>query len=235
MASLRQKISASKFVLVLSGAGISAESGIPTFRGKEGLWKNHRAEDLASPAAFQRDPKLVWAWYRWRRALIASKKTNAAHEGLVRLEARMPRYQLITQNVDGFHGLAGSRKMIELHGNIWRMRCTSCGEKIENHDPDLPELPRCLKCEALLRPDIVWFGEGINANDLEQSIQSCRACDLMLVIGTSAVVQPAASFASIAKEAGAYLVEINPVPSLSGLSDVTLVGKAAEIVPKIVD
>ncbi|MFQ5587220.1 MAG: NAD-dependent deacetylase [Nitrospiria bacterium] len=232
---VRRRVFASKSLVVLTGAGVSAESGIPTFRGDEGLWKTHRAEDLATPGAFARDPTLVWSWYQWRRGLIASKKTNAAHEALARLEARAARYLLITQNVDGLHALAGSRNMIMLHGDIWRMRCMGCGQKMENRDLDLPPLPTCAHCADLLRPDIVWFGEAIDSGHLTRSIAECRACDLMLVIGTSAVVQPAASFASMAKDSGAFVVEINPAPALSGLADVTLCGKAAEVVPKIVE
>ncbi len=229
-----QKIASSEAVVVLTGAGISAESGIPTFRGEDGLWKKHRAEDLATPEAFQRNPQLVWEWYQWRRGIIAAKKANPAHEALTLLESSIRQFLLITQNVDGLHGRAGSRKMIEMHGNIWKMWCTVCGEKMENHALDLPPLPQCVKCEGLLRPDIVWFGEAIQSGHLEQSIQACQNSDTMLVIGTSGVVQPAASFASIAKESGAYVVEINPKPYLLDIADVTLSGKAAELLPKII-
>ncbi|MFQ5543144.1 MAG: NAD-dependent deacetylase [Nitrospiria bacterium] len=229
----REGIESAQSVVVLCGAGISAESGIPTFRGKEGLWKNHRAEDLATPEAFDRNPELVWAWYQWRRTLISTKKPNAAHLALVSLEKSAPAFTLITQNVDGLHALAGSRKMIELHGNIWKTRCTGCGEVTENRSQNLPPLPKCRQCKSLLRPDIVWFGEAIDPANLSQSIEACQRCDVILVIGTSAVVQPAASFASLAQNNGAMVVEINPVPSLPDKVDVCMAGPAAEIVPKL--
>jgi len=234
IAQVRERIADADALVVLSGAGISAESGVPTFRGKEGLWRRHRAEDLATPEAFQRDPKLVWAWYQWRRTLIAEKRPNAAHGALVALETRSDAgFTLITQNVDGLHGQAGSREMIELHGNIWKMRCTGCGFKTENHDETLPSLPTCPGCEGLLRPDIVWFGEAIDAENLMRSLEACRNADVMLVIGTSGVVQPAASFASIAKEAGAFVVEINPAPSLSHIPDLIFEEKAVVCLPQI--
>ena len=230
---VRERIATARSVTVLSGAGISAESGVPTFRGKEGLWKQYRAEDLATPQAFHRDPEVVWEWYQWRRKLIATKRPNAAHAALVKLEAAVPEFTLITQNVDGLHPLAGSRKTIELHGNIWKMRCTGCHQIIEDRSLSLPPLPKCLRCHVLLRPHIVWFGEAIDPEDLGRSLKTCETCDVMLVIGTSAIVQPAASFASIAKEAGAFVAEINPVPALQDVTDVSLVGSATEIVPLI--
>lgn len=234
MLRLRERLEKTKSLVVLTGAGVSAESGVPTFRGDEGLWKTYRAEELATPEAFQRDPKLVWEWYQWRRKLIATKAPNAAHDALVWLEQTLPRFQLITQNVDGLHAKAGSRNMIEMHGNIWRMRCTHCGAKTEDHSLSLPSLPACSECDSLLRPDIVWFGEAIDRKKLDQCLTGCQNCEVMFVIGTSGVVQPAASFASLAKEAGAFVVEVNPAPSLSGLADVTLTGKAAEVLPKVI-
>ncbi len=230
---VRERLAATKSLVVLTGAGISAESGVPTFRGDEGLWKTYRAEELATPQAFQRDPQLVWEWYQWRRGLIAAKVPNAAHEALVGLEQTIIQFQLITQNVDGLHAKAGSRNMLEMHGNIWKMRCTHCGVKTEDHSLSLPALPKCSECDSLLRPDIVWFGEAIDGKHLEQSLSACQNHEVMFVIGTSGVVQPAASFASIAKEAGVFVVEINPAPSLSGLADVTLSGKAAEVLPQL--
>lgn len=231
---VRKRLVHAKSLTVLSGAGISAESGIPTFRGKEGLWKKYRAEELATPEAFQNDPKLVWAWYQWRRTLIATKKPNAAHKALVALEAQAASFTLITQNVDGLHEKAGTCSMIALHGNIWRMLCTACGQKTENHAESLPPLPRCESCRGLLRPDIVWFGEAIAAENLSRSLEACQQTDLMLVIGTSGVVQPAASFAAIAKEGGAFIVELNPQPSLSRLADLIFTEKAAVLLPQLV-
>ncbi len=234
LAQVRQRLVGAKSLTVLSGAGISAESGIPTFRGKEGLWNKHRAEDLATPEAFQRDPQLVWAWYQWRRALIATKNPNAAHEALVALEEKLVSFTLITQNVDGLHAKAGSRSVIELHGNIWKMSCTACGRKTEDHTASLPPLPCCKMCQGLLRPDIVWFGENLDADNLNRSLEACQSADMMFIIGTSGVVQPAASFASIAKEAGAFVVEINPQPVLSHLADLVFSEKAAVLLPQVI-
>lgn len=230
---VRKRLFNAQSLTVLSGAGISAESGIPTFRGKEGLWNKHRAEDLARPEAFQRDPELVWAWYQWRRVLIATKNPNAAHEALVALEKKATSFSLITQNVDGLHTKAGSRLVIELHGNIWKMSCTVCGRKTEDHAESLPPLPCCETCQGLLRPDIVWFGEDLDPDNLNRSLEACRNADVMLIIGTSGVVQPAASFASIAKEAGAFVVEINPQPVLFHLADLVFSEKAAVLLPQV--
>jgi len=229
----RKKMEAASSLMVLSGAGISAESGVPTFRGADGLWKQYRAEDLATPEAFRRDPTLVWEWYQWRRALIATKKPNAAHDALVAMERSLKDFRLVTQNVDGLHSMAGSEKMVELHGNIWKLRCTACGRITEDHSLDLPALPKCQDCEALLRPHIVWFGEAIDPDNLQASIAACQTCEVMLVIGTSSLVQPAASFASIAKEVGAMVIEVNPNPALSHCADLLLFGRAAEILPQL--
>ncbi len=234
LAQVRRRLFAAKSLTVLSGAGISAESGIPTFRGKEGLWNKHRAEDLATPEAFQRDAKLVWAWYQWRRTLIATKQPNAAHQALVKLEEKTESFTLITQNVDGLHARAGSRSVIELHGNIWKMYCTVCAWKIEDHTASLPDLPCCQSCQGLLRPNIVWFGEAIDRDHLNRSLEACRNAEIILVIGTSGVVQPAASFAALAKEAGAFVVEINPQPCLSDFADLIFSEKAAELLPELV-
>ncbi len=233
---VRERLSSARRVTVLTGAGISADSGIPTFRGPEGLWKNFRAEDLATPEAFARNPSLVWEWYNWRRELIATKKPNPAHQTLVDIEekmnARHAAFCLLTQNVDGLHGFAGSRNMIELHGNIWKVRCTGCGAVTEDRRVPLPIPPHCSSCGKMLRPHIVWFGESLNPGDVDQAIMALKNCDVMLVIGTSGVVQPAASFASTARAAGAFVVEINPDTS-SSVAHVALRGRAAEIVPQI--
>lgn len=221
---------------MLTGAGISADSGVPTFRGTEGLWRNYRAEDLATPYAFERDPRLVWEWYNWRRELIATKQPNAAHLALVELEHRAPAFWLITQNVDGLHRDAGSRSLSEIHGNIWTVRCTGCQAVEENRDLPIPILPSCFHCGSLLRPHIVWFGESLLAADLEQCSTALRQCDLLLVIGTSGVVYPAAGFASAAKDAGAFVAEVNldPTPQ-SPLVDVSLHGRAKDLVPLLLD
>ena len=191
---VRDRIHQARSVTVLTGAGISADSGVPTFRGTDGLWKNYRAEELASPDAFARDPKLVWEWYNWRRELVATKHPNAAHEALVKLEQRIERFWLITQNVDGLHPLAGSQQLSEIHGNIWKVRCTQCGRVSPNRDLPLVYPPICAHCPGLLRPHIVWFGESLAPEDLTRSYQALQDCEILLIIGTSGVVYPAASF-----------------------------------------
>ena len=231
---VRERLLNTPRITVLTGAGISADSGVPTFRGQDGLWKNFRAEDLATPQAFSRDPKLVWEWYNWRRELIASKSPNAAHQALVTLEKQTSAFTLITQNVDGLHGRAGSRQMIELHGNIWKVRCTQCCDVQFNSDIPIPILPYCSKCSGLLRPHIVWFGESLDSKDIENSMKALEECEVMLVIGTSGVVQPAASFAEIAQASGAFVVEINLDPAgETGPADLFVQGRAAEIVPML--
>jgi NAD-dependent deacetylase len=229
---VRNKVAGAKSLVVLTGAGISADSGVPTFRGADGLWRNFRAEDLATPEAFERDPRLVWEWYNWRRELIATKQPNPAHDAVVEIERRCARFWLITQNVDGLHRAAGSTQLSEIHGNIWKVRCTTCGVIEDNHDVPIPILPSCRHCHGLLRPHIVWFGESLSAVDLSRCAAALRSCDVLLVIGTSGVVYPAAGFASVAKEAGAFVAEINPDPSPhSSTVDVSLKGRAKEIVP----
>ena len=219
-------------LLVLTGAGCSADSGVPTFRGADGLWRNFRAENLATPEAFARDPRLVWEWYNWRRELIAARRPNPAHEAVVELERRIPSFWLITQNVDGLHRAAGSQKLSEIHGNIWMVRCTSCGAVENNHDVPIAILPACGRCKGLLRPHIVWFGESLFPDDLARCASALQTCDLLLIIGTSGVVYPAAGFASLAKEAGAFVAEVNVEPTpQSKMVDLSLQGRAKEIVP----
>jgi NAD-dependent deacetylase len=229
---VREKIAAARSLAVLTGAGISADSGVPTFRGADGLWRNFRAEDLATPEAFERDPRLVWEWYNWRRELIATKQPNSAHLAIVELERRCAQFWLITQNVDGLHRSAGSTQLSEIHGNIWKVRCTVCGAVEDNHDVPIPILPSCLHCKGLLRPHIVWFGESLFAGDLARCGAALASCDVLLVIGTSGVVYPAAGFASMAKASGAFVAEINPdATPHSAIVDVSLKGRGKEIVP----
>src|SRR5207253_3768932 len=166
---VRNKLTHASAIAVLTGAGISADSGVPTFRGADGLWRNFRAEDLATPGAFARDPRGVWEWYDWRRGLIATKDPNPAHHALVELERRYEHFCVLTQNVDGLHDVAGSRNLIELHGNIWKLRCTQCSRVHTNRDVPLTLLPYCPECRGLLRPHIVWFGESLNQQDLSRS------------------------------------------------------------------
>jgi NAD-dependent deacetylase len=219
-------------VVVLTGAGVSAESGVPTFRGEDGLWRNYRAEDLATPSAFARDPKLVWEWYQWRRELIAACRPNPAHDFIARLErAHGGDFLLVTQNVDGLHRLAGSSKLVEVHGNIWDVRCASCGAGREDRTLPFPELPpKCDACGGLLRPGVVWFGESLPEAAMARAFAAAENCDLMLVVGTSAVVYPVAYLPQIAKRAGAYVIEVNPAETpLTPLAAESWRGKAAEV------
>jgi NAD-dependent protein deacetylase/lipoamidase len=221
-------------VVVLTGAGVSAESGVPTFRGADGLWRRHRAEDLATPEAFARDPRLVWEWYEWRRRLIATRRPNPAHEAIAALETRVQEFLLITQNVDGLHRRAGSRRLVELHGSLWRVRCLAEGTVAETLEVPFPSLPPCCTCGALVRPDVVWFGEALPTGAIRQAYDAAESCDVMLVVGTSAFVQPAASLPMIGKAHGAYVVEVNLEPTpLSAFADESHHGKAGEVLPQL--
>ena len=228
-------LSRAKALCVLTGAGISQESGVPTFRGASGLWKQYRAEDLATPEAFARDPVLVWEWYAWRREIIHRAQPNAAHHALVEWEAAFTarpggRFALLTQNVDGLQERAGSRNVIRLHGDIWRLRCIGCGTERQDYSVPLDPFPPRCSCSSLLRPAVVWFGESLPQDSWAQAVAAAASADLFLVIGTSALVQPAASLPLLAKQNGARLIEINPYPTpLSGLADLAIRGKAAEV------
>ncbi len=231
---VKARLAAARSVTVLTGAGISADSGVPTFRGTDGLWRNFSAEDLATPEAFERDPRLVWEWYNWRRELIATKKPNPAHETVADMERRFPRFWLITQNVDGLHRDAGSTRLSEIHGNIWKVRCTACSRVEDNRQLPIPILPACTACGELVRPHIVWFGESLAAEDIAKSYEALESCDVLLIIGTSGIVYPAASFAPVARSAGAFVVEINldATPN-SCVVDVALQGRAKDVVPEL--
>ncbi len=235
--SLVERLSHARSMVVLTGAGISRESGVPTFRGSDGLWNQYRAEDLATWAAFEANPELVWRWYDYRRQLVAEAEPNPAHEALVSLERAYEDFALITQNTDGLHERAGSASPIELHGNIWRARCTREQTVIELPETPLTEIPpTCKSCGALLRPDVVWFGEPLPVEAYETSHQMASSCDAMLVVGTSAAVRPAASLPLVAKHNGAVVVEINTgYTPISTLIDATLIGKAGEILPELVE
>lgn len=206
-----EKIAVPKRVVVLTGAGISAESGIPTFRGAGGLWKNYRPEELATPEAFARDPRLVWEWYAWRRELVREAAPNDAHLALAWFEQAIDGrcgFSLVTQNVDGLHPRSGSRQLIELHGNIFRARCVRDGTRLELPD-SLPEIPPRCKCGSMLRPDIVWFGEPVEL--IGDAMSEASQADVMLVIGTSGAVYPAAGLVSLVR--GGLTIEINPDPT----------------------
>jgi NAD-dependent deacetylase len=221
-------------VAVLTGAGVSAESGIPTFRGSEGLWRQYKPEDLATPEAFSRDPKLVWEWYDWRRQLIAKASPNPAHLALVQIEIRKPRFTLITQNVDGLHDLAGSGKILKMHGDIWRLRCMECGANFPNRRVPLPKLPPHCACGGLARPGVVWFGEALPDGIMQEAEHAVSAADVLLVIGTSAVVYPAAGLVPFARQSGAKVIEINTeATAFSNQVDCALRGPAGELLPKM--
>lgn len=242
LATVKQWVAEATNVVVLTGAGISAESGVPTFRGwtpDDGddapLWSKFRPEELATPEAFAQDPTMVWEWYDWRRGLIAGTQPNAGHAALVDLERRVDRFALVTQNVDGHHTLAGSRNVLHLHGDIWLLRCVDCGREIEDRRHPLPELPpTCSDCGGLLRPGVVWFGEGLPVDILERSFLLAAECDLMLVVGTSAVVYPAAGVALQAIEAGVTVIEVNPETTpLSAHMTACLTGPAGVVLPEL--
>lgn len=233
---VRGAIAAAKRIAVLTGAGVSKESGIPTFRDNDGLWQNYRAEQLASQEGFDQDPVLVWQWYEMRRAVIAQAEPNPAHHALVRLQDRTPRFTLITQNVDGLHERAGSRDVQRLHGSIWITRCVQCGAESEDLRVPFPELPPRCACGGILRPGVVWFGEALPRRVWDNAEQAARNADLLLVVGTSAVVYPAASLVPLAAREGAKVVEINPGETpLSATVWSSLRGPAGEILPQIIE
>lgn len=206
------RLAAARRVTVLTGAGVSAASGVPTFRGPGGLWRQYRPEDLATPPAFARNPVLVWEWYDWRRSVIAACQPNRAHEVLAGWSQHFPSFHLLTQNVDGLHERAGTANVVRLHGSIWTLRCwDGCGAPPwTDTTAPLPLLPpRCPSCRGVARPGVVWFGEALDRDDVWRAQQAC-SCDMFLIVGTSAIVHPAAGFADIARSRGAFLVEINP-------------------------
>ncbi len=251
IARARTILRGARRLLVFTGAGVSAESGVPTFRGPGGVWNSYRAEELATPEAFARDARLVWEWYAWRRTLVARCEPNAAHHAIARHVAAHPESLVVTQNVDGLHQRAareadptrGGTSVVALHGHLFGVRCTrwpACstrGTHVATIDATSADtLPRCERCGALLRPDVVWFGEALEATDLEAAFDAAQRADACLVVGTSAVVQPAASVAATAARAGAPLIEVNAeVTPLSRLATVSLRGRAAELVPALLD
>jgi len=226
----------SRFV-ALTGAGVSQESGLRTFRDEQtGLWAHYKPEELASPESFRRDPKLIWDWYAWRREAVKGVRPNRGHYALAEIEKRSPEFTLITQNVDGLHLMAGNQNVLELHGNIQRVRCADCYTFTETWDDDTESVPRCRKCGGLLRPDVVWFGEALPRPQLEAAVEAARSCHVFLSIGTSGVVQPAASLAFAAHNRGAFVVEINAEPTpLTSKADYVLEGKSGEVLPALVE
>ncbi|HND48257.1 MAG TPA: NAD-dependent deacylase [Anaerolineales bacterium] len=223
-------------VVVLTGAGVSQESGLRTFRDAQtGLWSRYKPEDLASPEAFSRDPKLVWDWYAWRREAIKGVRPNPGHYALVEMEKRIPQFTLITQNVDGLHRFAGNQNVLELHGNIQKVRCSECRTFTEEWGDDTEGVPTCSVCGGLLRPDVVWFGETLPRAELEAAVTASRAAQVYFSIGTSGVVQPAASLAHAARNNGSVVIEINAEPTpLTPKVDFAFHGKSGEILPALI-
>ena len=230
--AITQGLRDAKRVTILTGAGVSAASGVPTFRGPDGLWRNFRPEELATAAAFARNPELVWEWYAWRRELIAGCHPNAAHEAIARWSREFERCCVLTQNVDDLHVRAGTANLTRLHGSIWELSCwDACGASPWRDEAvPLPvSPPRCTTCGGLARPAVVWFGEALRGADLDAAFDAC-ACDVFLTVGTSSVVHPAAGLVSEAHRRGAFTVEINldPTPA-SSIVDVALHGPAEQI------
>lgn len=234
-AELRRRLAAAKRVLVLTGAGVSAESGVPTFRGggNSATWKGLPFEVISSGEMLERNLPAVWEWFDYRRDVLTSLKPNAAHEAIARWQDRFPELTVVTQNVDGLHQLAGSRDVVELHGSIWRARCTIC--RLPHEIPRQGQRPEaCRDCGNAVRPDVVLFGEMLPAGAFEFAAERAASCDVCLVIGTSGLVYPAAGLPEIAKSAGAFVCEINPEPTpLSDLCDEAVSGKAGEILPQL--
>ena len=223
-------------LVALTGAGVSQESGLRTFRDAQtGLWAQYKPEELASPEAFARDPKLIWDWYAWRREAVKAVRPNPGHYALVEIEKIAPGFVLITQNVDGLHRMAGSQNVLELHGNIQRVCCSDCHRIAEMWGDDTESVPRCESCGGLLRPDVVWFGETLPQDQLEAAVEAAQSCDIFFSIGTSGVVQPAASLAFAAHNRGAVVVEINAESTpLTTKADFFFQGKSGEILPELV-
>lgn len=235
---LIQLLRIARSITVLTGAGVSAESGIPTFRDSQtGLWAHYRPEELASPQAFQKDPALVWNWYAWRLSLVRKSKPNSAHLALAAMERQVADFTLITQNVDGLHQQAGSKHVVELHGNIRRARCASDAQIIRDlllEGETYP--PTCEHCGGLLRPDVVWFGEPLPEAALQEAVRASQCCDIFLSVGTSGAVEPAASLPYEALRHGAQTIEINPMPTpLTVYTRFSFAVPAGAILPLLVE
>jgi NAD-dependent deacetylase len=233
---LINSLRSAQYVVALTGAGVSAESGIPTFRDAQtGLWAQYRPEDLATPEAFERNPKLVWDWYTWRHELVDRSQPNPGHYALAQLRRHVPRFTLITQNVDGFHQLAGSTNVIELHGNLARVKCSREDEVSDRWEDTGETPPRCPRCGAYLRPDVVWFGEVLPRGALEAAVQAATDCDFFFSIGTSGLVEPAASLARMALQRGAKVAEVNATMTPLTMSATFLLrGAAGQILPELI-
>ncbi len=226
-------IKKAKYFIALTGAGISKESNVPTFRGEDGLWRNYNAMELATPSAFSRNPSLVWNWYAWRQGLISKCQPNPAHLTLAAWEKSGILKTLVTQNVDGLHIRAGSVNVHEVHGDLWALKCINCDYHGRLNSP-VSGIPQCPQCKNHLRPDVVWFGESLNPVIMRKVYSELNQADVCIVIGTSALVQPAASFPLIVKQHGGRIIEVNIEHTmLTGAADIHITGKAGEVLPAI--
>ena len=240
LARARDALAVARSIVVLTGAGISAESGIPTFRDAlTGLWSRFRPEDLATPEAFARDPRTVWEWYVWRRGRVERVRPNAGHEALARIErharARGADFLLVTQNVDGLHAAAGSKSLVELHGNIRRVKCFDGSHVAASWPREVSGPPACPVCGSPLRPDVVWFGEALPAPAIEAAVAATRGCDVFLSVGTSGLVEPAASLPIVALERGATVIEVNPEATpLTPRATASIPATAGAALPRLV-
>jgi NAD-dependent deacetylase len=233
LAELAQHLSDARKVVVLSGAGLSAESGIPTFRGADGLWQKYNIFEIATPEAFERDPALVWEFYNQRRIDALACEPNTAHLALRELEIRFPDFLHVTQNVDNLSQRAGMKNILELHGNLFATRCAQCASPHPHLDGIVPFPTLCQRCGALVRPGVVWFGESVDK--IGVAAQALRGCQVFLVVGTSAQVQPAASLALLAKQQGAFVAEFNVEETdLSDTLDLLILGPAGETLPHLI-
>ena len=232
---LQSILKGAESICVLTGAGISAESGVETFRGSNGLWSKLKPEELADFGAFMRNPELVWEWYNYRKNIVHNVKPNPAHYSLVRLEKFVKEFTLVTQNIDNLHIRAGSKNVLELHGNIERSYCIDCRQDFKNIEVTREQkVPRCPNCNGLIRPDVVWFGEMLPDGVFEAAAEAASRCELFFTIGTSAVVYPAAGLPLTARNNGAYVVEVNTeTTEISRTVNETLLGKAGEVLPQL--
>ena len=236
---LLRSLSRARSVAAFTGAGVSAESGVPTFRGADGIWAKFNPAELANIDAFMKNPALVWEWYRQRKHIIASVSPNPGHIALARMETVFPVFAVITQNIDILHRRAGSRIVHELHGNIERSYCMTCGSPCTDEaELSSGDIPRCARpeCGGIMRPDVVWFGELLPDDEWKNAMHAAESADVFLSIGTSGVVYPAASIPLAAKQHGAFLVEINPEPTpLTDRADEFLRGKSGEVLPALLE
>jgi NAD-dependent deacetylase len=234
--ALEERLVTAQRIVAFTGAGMSAESGVPTFRGPDGIWSRFRPEELASMDAFLKNPARVWEWYTHRRRIIAGVQPNPGHLALAQLEQWIPSVVIVTQNIDNLHRRAGSSEVYELHGNIERNYCRECGAVYEGDNVPLREgVPRCTTCGGLIRPDVVWFGEMLPEDQWDAALRAAGSADLLLSIGTSGLVYPAAMIPSVGKRAGAFLVEVNTEPTpFSDTADLSIRGSAGDILPLLV-